>query len=96
VAEGLAARALVLICYPLHPPGKPEKLRVDHFPRLDVPCLFISGTRDQFGTPAEFEQHLPSIPGDVTVHWIEGKDHALRNADQEIVDTVVAWLGTLR
>jgi predicted alpha/beta-hydrolase family hydrolase len=96
VAEGLPARALVLICYPLHPPGKPENLRVDHFPQLDVPCLFISGTKDPFGTPKEFEQHLPAIPGDTTVHWIEGKDHALRNAEDEIVETVTAWLKTLK
>ncbi len=96
VAEGLPARGLVLICYPLHPPGKAENLRVDHFPQLDVPCLFISGTRDPFGSPAEFEAHLPTIPGDTTVHWIEGKDHALRGADDEIVATVVDWLATLR
>jgi predicted alpha/beta-hydrolase family hydrolase len=96
VAEGLRARALVLICYPLHPPGKPDNLRVDHFPQLEVPCLFISGTKDPFGTPKEFEQHLPAIPGDVTVHWIEGKDHSLRNADDEIVTTVTDWLNTLR
>jgi uncharacterized protein len=96
VAEGLPARGLVLICYPLHPPGKPENLRVDHFPQLDLPCLFISGSRDPFGTPAEFEQHLPKIPGDTTVHWIEGKDHSLRGANDEIVATVVDWLATLR
>ena len=48
------AAGLVLICYPLHPPGKPEKLRVDHFPQLDLPCLFVSGTKDPFGTPEEF------------------------------------------
>jgi predicted alpha/beta-hydrolase family hydrolase len=95
VAEGLPARGLVLICYPLHPPGKPDKLRVEHFPQLDLPCLFVSGTRDQFGSPAELEEQLPAIPGDVTVHWIEGKDHSLRGADREIVDTVVGWLGTL-
>jgi uncharacterized protein len=96
VAEGRPARGLVLICYPLHPPGKHENLRIDHFPQLDVPCLFISGTKDPFGSPAEFEEHLPRIPGDVTVHWIEGKGHDLRNAEQEIVDTTVAWLATLR
>src|SRR3954454_23037966 len=57
VAEGLAAAGLVLICYPLHPPGKPDNLRVEHFPALHVPCLFISGTRDAFGTPDELERH---------------------------------------
>jgi predicted alpha/beta-hydrolase family hydrolase len=96
VAEGLRARALVLICYPLHPPGKPENLRVDHFPQLDLPCLFISGTKDPFGTPKELERHLPAIPGEKTVHWIEGKGHDLKNCEAEIVDTVVDWLATLR
>ncbi len=44
VANGLPAAGLVLMGYPLHPPGKHEKLRVDHFPQLNVPCLFVSGT----------------------------------------------------
>jgi predicted alpha/beta-hydrolase family hydrolase len=51
VAEGLPAAALVLISYPLHPPGKPDQKRIDHFPSIEVPCLFVSGTRDAFGTP---------------------------------------------
>jgi uncharacterized protein len=95
VAEGLPAAGLVLICYPLHPPGRREKLRVDHFPQMDVPCLFVSGTRDPFGSPAEFEVHLPAIPGPVTVEWIEGKGHDLKGADQQIVASVVEWLVTL-
>src|SRR5690606_24321182 len=40
VAEGLPAAGLVLICYPLHPPGKPDRLRIEHLPELDLPCLF--------------------------------------------------------
>lgn len=95
VAEGLPAAGLVLICYPLHPPGKPDKLRVDHFPLLDLPCLFVSGTKDAFGTPEEFAEHLPAIPGEVTVHRIENKRHDLKNAEPEIVETVTAWLATL-
>ncbi|HLK42702.1 MAG TPA: alpha/beta family hydrolase, partial [Thermoleophilia bacterium] len=55
VAEGLPARALVLVSYPLHPPGKPDKMRTEHFPAITVPCLFVSGTRDAFGAPAELE-----------------------------------------
>ena len=54
VAEGLPAAALVLIAYPLHPPGRADRLRVEHFPQISVPCLFVSGTRDPFGTPDEF------------------------------------------
>ncbi len=95
VAEGLPAAGLILICYPLHPPGKRENLRVDHFPQLDAPCLFVSGTRDPFGSPEEFAQHLPAIPGNVTVHWIENKGHDLKNAEPEIVATVVDWLAAL-
>jgi predicted alpha/beta-hydrolase family hydrolase len=56
VADGLAASALVLVSYPLHPPGKPDKLRVEHFPAVKVPCLFVSGTRDQFGTPSDLDR----------------------------------------
>ena len=51
VADGLPAAGLVLISYPLHPPGRPERLRIEHLPALEVPCLFMSGTRDTFGTP---------------------------------------------
>ena len=50
-APYLAAAGLVLVCYPLHPPDRPDNLRVGHFPRLEVPCLFVSGDRDRFGSP---------------------------------------------
>ena len=63
VAEGLPAAGLVLISYPLHPPGRPDRLRIEHLPALEVPCLFVSGTRDAFGTPAELERHTAAIPG---------------------------------
>ena len=95
VAEGLPTRGLVLVCYPLHPPGKPESLRTDHFPDLRVPCLFVSGTRDPFGSPEEFDAHLPSIPGPVTTRWIEGKRHDLRAADGEIGAAISEFLPTL-
>ena len=49
-------RGLVLISYPLHPPGQPAKLRVDHLPAIRVPTLFISGTNDAFGKPDEITQ----------------------------------------
>src|SRR5439155_10804448 len=73
VADGLPARALVLICYPLHPPGKPQQRRVEHLPRLPVPCLFISGTKDPFGAPDELEAATATIPGPLTHHGIQGK-----------------------
>jgi predicted alpha/beta-hydrolase family hydrolase len=92
VADGLPAAGLVLISYPLHPPGKPENLRTEHLPRLTVPCLFISGTRDSFGTPAELEKATKLIAGDVTHVWVDGKGHDLKGADQLIAETVVQWL----
>jgi uncharacterized protein len=92
VAEGLPAAGLVLISYPLHPPGKPERLRTEHFPALAVPCLFVSGTRDAFGTPEELWAALRSIPGPVTQAWIDGGDHGLRNRDAAVVDAVRSWL----
>lgn len=95
VADGLAAAALVLIAYPLHPPGKPENLRIEHFPRLDLPCLFLSGTRDAFATPEELERHTRAIPGPVTHEWVEGRGHDLKGADAQIAATIAGWLAGL-
>lgn len=95
VADGLAALGLVLVSYPLHPPGKPEKLRTEHFPRLEVPCLFVSGTRDTFGTPDELEAATAAIPGPVTHVWLEGGDHGLRRKDAAVADAVTGWLAPL-
>jgi len=92
VADGLPAAGLVLIAYPLHPPGKPDKLRVDHFPQIEVPCLFVSGTRDAFGTPAELEHHTAAIAGPVTHVWIEGKGHDLKGQDAALGPLVADWL----
>jgi hypothetical protein len=91
-AEGLACRGLVLVSYPLHPPGKPDSLRTAHFPQLDVPCLFVSGTKDTFGSPAELEAATKAIPGDVTHVWIEGGDHGLRRKDAAVVEAIVTWM----
>ena len=95
VAGGLPARGLALISYPLHAPGRPDRMRTDHFPDLDVPCLFVSGTKDSFGTPAELEKATAAIPGPVTHHWLEGGDHALRGADAAVAALVVGWLRQL-
>jgi predicted alpha/beta-hydrolase family hydrolase len=96
VADGLPAAALVLISYPLHPPGRRERLRIEHLPALEVPCLFVSGTRDAFGTRAELEQHTASIPGPVTHVWIEGKGHDLKGCDARVAEVVAEWVRGLR
>lgn len=92
VAEGLTAAGLVLVSYPLHPPGKPDTLRVDHFKDIHVPTLFVSGTRDAFGTVAEIKKHARKIKGDVTHHWVDGGDHGLRKASDEVASVVAEWL----
>ena len=92
VAGGLEALGLALISYPLHPPGRPEKMRTGHFPNLTVPCLFVSGTRDAFGSPEEMEAATATIPGAVTHVWVDGKDHAMRNADAAVAAAVATWL----
>jgi hypothetical protein len=95
VAAGLPARGLVLVSYPLHPPGKPGQLRIVHFPQITVPCLFVSGTRDAFGSRLELEREAAAIPGEVTHVWIEGGDHGLRRKDAEVAAAVAAWLKPL-
>ena len=96
VAEGLPAAALVLLSYPLHPPGKPDRLRVEHFGGIGVPALFVGGDRDPFGTPEEFAAHIGAIAGAVTVHWLEGQRHDPRpSTDTEIVAAVSAFLAAL-
>ena len=91
IAEGLPAAALVLLSYPLHPPGKPEKLRVDHFGEIAVPTLLVSGEKDPFGKPDEFAAHLPAIAGPTTMEWVAG-NHSPKGND-EIVAMVRAYLG---
>lgn len=91
VAEGLPAAALVLLSYPLHPPGKPDKLRVDHFPEISTPTLLVSGEKDPFGKPDEFAAHLPAIAGPTAMEFVPG-NHSPKGND-EVVDIVRAYLG---
>jgi predicted alpha/beta-hydrolase family hydrolase len=95
VADGLPAAGLVLIAYPLHPPGKPDNLRIEHLPRLDLPVLFVSGTKDPFGAPAELEHHTTAIPGPVTHVWFDGKGHDLKGKDADLAEVVRDWVAAL-
>ena len=78
VAAESGALGLALLGYPLHPPGKPDQLRVDHFAKLKLPVLFASGTRDAFGTPEELKKNAKKIKGPVTFHWIDTADHGFK------------------
>ncbi len=93
-AEGEAIAGLVLLSYPLHPPGKPDQLRTDHFGDIAVPTLFVSGTKDPFATPEELEHHAAAIPGPVTHVWLDGEPHAPRD-DAAVVAAVAGWVATL-
>lgn len=83
---------LALVAYPLHPPGRPDRLRVEHLPDIAVPCLFVSGTRDPFGTPDELERWTATIAGPVTHVWLDGARHELRNADAEVATHVATFI----
>ena len=97
-----AISGLVLLGYPLHPPGRPEQLRVAHLPDIRVPVLVVQGERDPFGSPDELRPHFAKVAAPVVVNVIERGDHSLappkrgaRSVDQvhsEIQDAVAAWI----
>ena len=96
MAQGMTAVGLVALSYPLHPVGKPDRLRVEHFGDLTVPTLFVNGDRDPFGTPDEFEAHIGDIAGPVTVHWLKGQGHNPKpQCDAEIIAVVSQFLAAL-
>jgi uncharacterized protein len=76
--DGEDLLGLLFYGYPLHPPGKPERLRVEHWPRVPVPCLFLQGTRDPFCDPGLLEQHVGKFPRRATIELVEGGDHSLK------------------
>ena len=68
---------LLLLSYPLHPPRKPEQLRVQHLPELRVPALFVHGTRDPFGSVEEMQSALKMIPAKTQLLIVDGAGHDL-------------------
>jgi predicted alpha/beta-hydrolase family hydrolase len=90
VAEGLPAAGLVLLSYPLHPPGRPDRLRVEHLALLDLPVLVVSGERDPFGAPAELAERFGVVPGGATIVLVAG-GHAPRDVTL-VAAAVRDWL----
>ena len=90
--DPLAVAGLVLICYPLAPPRTPDRMRTEHLPRLAVPTLCVSGTRDEFGSPEKLETAFAVAPGPVTFSWLEGKRHDLARCDDEVARRVAEWI----
>jgi uncharacterized protein len=103
--DPVPALGLVLLGYPLHPAGKPERLRTAHFPRLTMPVLFVSGDRDALAPRPSLEEAARAIPGPVTFHWLAGADHGYRvpkssgrvPADilNEVAEVTAAWVAAL-
>ncbi|MEP6625346.1 MAG: alpha/beta family hydrolase [Acidimicrobiia bacterium] len=78
VGDPVPCLGVLLLGYPLHAAGKPEKERSDHFPRLDVPVLFVSGTRDALAARRALEQAARAVKGPHSFHWIETGDHGFK------------------
>lgn len=93
--DPLEVAGLVLVSYPLHPPKKPENLRVAHLPDIHVPVLSISGTRDAFGTPEELRSAFAGVPSDVAWHWVDNARHELARADDEVAQVAATWVKQL-
>ncbi|MBV9768840.1 MAG: alpha/beta fold hydrolase [Bryobacterales bacterium] len=87
-SPGIADR-LLLLSYPLHPPGKPEQLRTSHFPQLQTPALFVQGSRDSFGSIDEVTGAMALISAPVQLLQIEGAGHDLGRNHAAVAERVV-------
>ena len=98
VADGFPAAGLVFLGYPLHPPGKPERIRDSHLGRIVVPMLFLQGTRDPFATPELLHRTIRNHKMARLVE-IEGGDHSFKVRDRadrevtaELIEAVVSFI----
>lgn len=99
------ADALALFAYPLHPPGKPGQLRTEHFASINVPALFVSGTKDAFGSPDELRAATKPLKR-TTLHLLDGTGHGFavpkssgrtrEDVWAEAVDAFAAWLTSIQ
>lgn len=101
-ASGLAG--IICLGYPLHPPGRPDRLRTAHLPDVPCPLLIVQGSRDAFGTPTELRPIVETLPR-AALHVVEGGDHSFKvpkrtGPPQEAVhaavqDEMVRWIDAL-
>jgi predicted alpha/beta-hydrolase family hydrolase len=101
-ADGFGADGLLLLAYPLHPAGQPEKLRDAHLPRITMPAICFNGTRDALCRRDLMEAVLPRLGANWTMHWVDGADHSFHvlkssgrtdaDAMNEIAGAARAWL----
>jgi len=102
-ADGFACDGLILLAYPLHPPGQPEKMRDAHLAQIRVPVLCLNGTRDDFCRRDLMDAVVARLPKSWTMHWLAEADHSFRvrkssgRTDADVLDemaqAVRAWLG---
>ncbi|HJZ79257.1 MAG TPA: alpha/beta fold hydrolase [Pyrinomonadaceae bacterium] len=99
-AEGARVAGLVFLGYPLHPPGRPDKLRDEHLPEIKAPLLFCQGQRDAFGTEAEIKAIIKKHKLPATLYVIEGGDHSFKvpksvkpqpQVYEDVMDEVARW-----
>jgi len=100
--EGIAG--LVLLGYPLHPPGRPDQLRTRHLPAISVPMLIVQGERDAFGTPDELRPVLRKLRAKSQLYVVEGGDHSFKvpksagtpqpQIHARVLDEIERWLRT--
>jgi predicted alpha/beta-hydrolase family hydrolase len=93
---------VVLLGYPLHPPGRPEKLRDEHLPEIQAPILFVQGSRDAFGTKEELQTTIKKHRLKATLYVVEGGDHSLKvpkshgvpqsQIYSDAMDQICAWV----
>ena len=100
-ADALGIAGVVLLGYPLHPPGKPDQPRTAHLPRIRTPLLIVQGERDPFGTPGELRTVIATLNTEVTLRAVPSGDHSLapsRRADavaavySQLQDEIAAWI----
>ena len=96
ISEKPAADGLLLLAYPLHPPGQPQKMRDAHLPAIKVFVLCINGTRDPFCEPALMKQVLARLGSNWRMLWLEGADHSFHvlkssgRTDRQVLEEVAA------
>jgi predicted alpha/beta-hydrolase family hydrolase len=101
-AEGQRVAGLVFLGYPLHPPGRPDKLRAEHLPQIKAPMLFAQGARDVFGTREEISAIIKKLRLPATLYSIEGGDHSFKvpksagvpqqEVYEKVMDKVADWM----
>jgi predicted alpha/beta-hydrolase family hydrolase len=104
-AEGFECDGLLLAAYPLHPAGKPEKLRDAHLPHIRCPVLCLNGTRDALCRRDLMDQALATVQAPWTMHWLEAADHSFHvlkssgrtdaQVDAEVGAAAGSWLAGL-